>query len=75
MRRIFLAADELVNTILDGEPGDSISHRAAVAATENKRWGCILCRIIEIFEKNHCTKSIAAHDAQVKMEADSIVKK
>lgn len=75
IRRVLLAIDELTNTVLDGQPGDSISHRTAVAASHGKRWGCILCRLFDLFEANHCAKSIAAYDAQVEAEAEDIAKK
>ena len=64
LRRVALGLDLFASTISGGEPGDTISLRAAVARNENKRWGCVLCKFLNIFQADHCGKTILADDAQ-----------
>lgn len=55
---ILVAIDQFWNTVLGGDPDETISSRAGKAAREGKRWGCILCRFLNVFEKDHCKLSI-----------------
>ena len=55
---ILIAIDQLANTLLAGDPDETISSRAAKAHKKGKRWGCILCRLLDIVDKNHCEKSV-----------------
>ena len=55
---LLIALDQLANTILAGDPDETISSRAAKAARRKKRWGCILCQVLDWFDKDHCLKSI-----------------
>lgn len=54
---IFVSIDQLINTILGGDPDETISSRMGKAL---KR--CSLCRfickLIHPFDKNHCQKSV-----------------
>lgn len=72
IRRCLLALDMFGNTILGGQPGDSISHRAAVARDGGQTWGCVLCRLLDRFIPHHCDQSIASFNAQVEAEAEAI---
>jgi len=62
--RILISIDQLVNTIFNGYPDETISSRAAKAKRKNKRWGCLLCRFLDIFEKDHCEKSIELDEGE-----------
>lgn len=53
-----LLLDETGNTLTLGDPGETISSRAAKAQAEGKRWGCVLCRFLNFFQQNHCQKSL-----------------
>lgn len=74
IRRVLLALDMFGNVVFGGQPGDSISHRAAVARDGGRKWGCVLCWLLDCFIPHHCDQSIASFDAQVESEAEAIAK-
>jgi len=53
-----ISLDQLVNTILGGDPDETLCSRAAKAKRENKLWGRLLCKIMDYFDKGHCENSI-----------------
>lgn len=64
LRRVLVAFDMLCCVIFGGQSGDTISYTAAVAQLHGEKWGCVLCRILNLFQKNHCQDTIAANDKQ-----------
>lgn len=54
--------DELGNTLTGGDPGETISSRAGKAMQEGNRFACVLCRFLDLFQKDHCLKSINPDD-------------
>jgi len=54
--------DESLNTLTGGDPGETVSSRAGKALTEGKTWACVLCRFLDLFQKDHCLKSINPDD-------------
>lgn len=55
---VLISVDQLGNTLAGGDPDETISSRAGKAKQEGKRWGCVLCRILNWFDRGHCDKSI-----------------
>lgn len=55
--RIAIGFDQLGNVALNGDPDETISSRADKAREQQKRWGCVLCKLLDYIEKDHCTKS------------------
>lgn len=55
---IAIAYDELGNAATGGKPKQTISARAALARGEGQRWGCILCRLLDWVQKDHCKNSL-----------------
>jgi hypothetical protein len=53
--------DEMANVGANGKPNTTISARAARAHNAGKEWGCLLCRMLNWFQANHC--DIALKDA------------
>ncbi len=53
-----IAFDQWVNTLFDGYPDETISSRAGKARRQGKGWGCLLCKLLDWLDKNHCEKSI-----------------
>ena len=53
-----ISHDQLANTAFGGDPDETISSRAGMARRDGKRWACILCRLLDRFDPNHCEKSI-----------------
>jgi hypothetical protein len=55
---LLVSLDQFINTFLLGDPDETISSRAAKAQLKGKRWGCVLCRLLDYVQKGHCLKSI-----------------
>lgn len=55
---LLLVIDEAFNTLSGGDPGETISSRAGKAMQKGERWACVLCRFLNLFQKDHCIKSI-----------------
>ena len=53
-----IAHDQLANTAFGGNEDETISSRAGKAARAGKRWGCVLCKLLDKFDPEHCEKSI-----------------
>lgn len=53
-----ISFDQLVNAAFGGDEDETISSRAGKAARRGRRWGCVLCRILDRLDANHCEKSI-----------------
>lgn len=49
--------DLLGATILNGRAGEYISTRAYYASKEDRKWGCILCKLLDMIVTNHCEDS------------------
>jgi len=60
IENVFLALDEFLNCLLfAGNPQQTISVHAALAARQGKLWGCLLCRILSaLVQPNHCADSL-----------------
>jgi len=59
---LLILIDEFFNTLTVGDPGETISSRAGKAMKEGKAWGCVLCKFLNLFQKDHCLKSINTTD-------------
>lgn len=53
-RGIAVRVDQAVNGALRGNPQETISSRANRARVQRKRWGCMLCRLLDWFKRGHC---------------------
>ena len=56
-----VANDQALNAALDGSPGsedETVSSRAGKAARTGRRWGCVLCRLIDKIDPGHCERNI-----------------
>lgn len=50
--------DQSYNAVFGGNDDETISSRAGRAMIRGEKWGCVLCKFLDIFEKDHCIKSI-----------------
>jgi hypothetical protein len=57
-RRVFVAADQLANALTGGDEDETVSSRAAKDRNRGRIVGCVLCRILDWFDPNHCDKAI-----------------
>ncbi len=49
--------DLLGNIVTNGQIGDYISTRAYRAMQEGRQWGCLLCRLLDWIQTDHCKNS------------------
>jgi len=61
---ILVSIDQLINTLLGGFPDETISSRAAKARRKNKKWGCIVCWLLDKIDNNHCEKNIELDEGE-----------
>jgi hypothetical protein len=55
---VLIALDQFGNAVTGGDPDETISSRADKAMNKGKRWGCIMCRLLNLIQKDHCQKSL-----------------
>jgi len=56
--RLAVSFDQLANTAFGGNEDETISSRAGKARLKGKPWACVLCRLLDWFESDHCASSI-----------------
>lgn len=56
--RIAIGLDQAANAAAGGSEDMTISTRAARARKEGRRWGCVLCKLLDAVDKDHCERSI-----------------
>ena len=49
--------DLLGNIVTNGQIGDYISSRAYRAMQEQREWGCVLCKLLDWIQVDHCKNS------------------
>lgn len=54
---VLISVDQLANTLIGGDPDETISSRAGKRSSESKPW-YYLCRMLHWIDKEHCKKSI-----------------
>ena len=67
--RLAVSYDQLANTAFGGNEDETISSRAFKASASGRRWGCLLCRLLDKIERDHCRRS-AEPDRGDAMPAD-----
>jgi hypothetical protein len=55
---LLIVLDELGNALTGGSPEETISSRSAKAMLAGKRWGCLMCKFLNLFQKDHCLKAL-----------------
>lgn len=55
---IALMIDEASNVSANGRVDETISARAAKAQIAGRKWGCILCKILDAIQKDHCVNAL-----------------
>lgn len=48
------AFDRVGNAALNGKDTETISSRANRSREEGTKWGCVLCKLLDKIEKDHC---------------------
>jgi len=55
---LLIAIDQLGNTILGGDPDETVSSRLAKLNRKGHKIGVIGCKLLDKIDKGHCEKSI-----------------
>lgn len=55
---VLIALDDLLSAILLGDPQETISSRLGKAMLKGARWACLLCRLLDRIQPDHCLHSI-----------------
>ncbi|GAB3358085.1 hypothetical protein GCM10027395_00540 [Giesbergeria sinuosa] len=55
--KLAISKDQNANTAFNGSEDETVSSRAARARDQGSRWGCILCRLLDAIDPDHCNKS------------------
>lgn len=55
--RLAISHDQLANAAFGGHEDETISSRAARARDNGHRWGCVLCKLLDRVDPDHCNKS------------------
>lgn len=63
--RLAVSFDQVANTAFGGSEDETISSRAGKEARKGRRWACVLCKFLDLFEKGHCDKSIEADEGDL----------
>lgn len=50
--------DQLANAATGGHEDETISSRAGRLKKEGRGWACVLCKLLDKLDPNHCEKSI-----------------
>jgi hypothetical protein len=50
---VLIGFDEFVNTLAGGAPGDTISGRAGRARNDGRKWGIVLCTVLDWIQPQH----------------------
>lgn len=61
---VLTALDRFANAILLGDDRLTISSRAYEASLKGERWGCVLCKLLNRLQPDHCRRA-AVFDAAV----------
>jgi hypothetical protein len=54
------AMSVLINALTGGQAPETFSYRSAKARRAGKRWGCLLCRLLDTIDRDHCARTIHA---------------
>lgn len=61
-----MSLDQLANTLLLGDPDETISSRVGKKAAKKHGWfPCIFCKFLDLFDPNHCAKNIEADEGDI----------
>jgi hypothetical protein len=54
-----IAGDSFLGVLVGGNNGETISARSNTARRDSRPWGCVLCKILDWLEANHCDNAQA----------------
>lgn len=60
--KMFVSFDRHGNAATNGNPDETVSERAYRGTKAGSRGWCVLCRVLDFFDKGHCARAGAAVD-------------
>jgi hypothetical protein len=57
-----MLSDRALNVAFGGSSDETMSSRAGKGMKEGKAWACVLCKFLNLFQQDHCLKSINPDD-------------
>jgi hypothetical protein len=77
VKNVLVTLDCLGNTILLGDPDETISSRSAKAQAYEQgksppvyRWGCRMCSFLAVFQEDHCAKALERNKGSRALDKD-----
>jgi hypothetical protein len=64
VKRVLIGVDDLGNVVIDGHPDETISSHSARAAVAGKKWGIVMSKFLDFFQKDHGAKAEAGDTAR-----------
>lgn len=58
IRRVLKSLDQFANVVTGGAINETISARAARLRNKQVIVGCVLCRLLDFFQKGHCDHAL-----------------
>jgi hypothetical protein len=55
---LLIAIDQLFNALTGGFPDETLSSRMGKKARKGDKFAKCFCRVLDVFDKDHCEKSI-----------------
>ena len=62
---LLIALDQTLNSLIGGYPDETISIHAARDRNKGAKWGCVVCKLLDLFQKDHCDKTIESKRASI----------
>lgn len=59
---ILKALDRLLNALTLGSGDETLSSRLGKKQAEGSRFACFFCRFLDLFQRDHCARSINPDD-------------
>jgi hypothetical protein len=69
---VLVALDQLGNALTLGDPDETISSRAGKQVKAGKWWAVALCKLLHLFDRGHCEKSIEGDEGKNEVLTDPI---
>ena len=59
LRNVLIWVDIGINVLIfAGSPYETVSSRAGKRRDKGDRWACVFCKILDMIDERHCTKSL-----------------
>lgn len=65
-----IAHDQLANAATGGSVDETISSRAHRARKVGRRWGCVLCKVLDALDPDHCANAYKTELHRSQLDAE-----